>query len=1319
MDEQDLKALIFYYCREKYYNCMLGACQDGIAKFRGDVAFNFYNCVALMLCQQFEQSVRELDCLKSENDFRLSVVHAYMQVYKLTGATSNDKYVKLQKRVQDYKVSATFIDLYYVAFVLFAFKRYEDAHEYILSALVIEPSNAELLALQGWIQLYLLKTNPLSEFQTSQVFEMSLKDNGKNFSSSLGIVESYMHEQNYDEAVAVLNKVVVRFPSTPLALLLKMKLNFALQNWDQCVDVIKRISISEPDNVDVLRIKVLMLICNDGKYEEASNYIQQCRERLYKIEPLNGDLLVENAQLFSRVCERNHLVLSETYKMVEKALEISINNVNYMAELAYHSMLLGNLSDAVRLYKSAMKLDDSDLQVLIGMSFCELLEYGPNEHVKHQVNFLVELDESSQYPKLLFLKAKISTRESSLQSLCEICEQHLHFLGRLPYGTEYLLTLDADFMLQVCKELLLHLPQAPALITKEKHLQKPGPIAKKVETVLNVIVKACPSIQETKYLLSTVQFLNGDATKAKANLEQILQNPNSNFTNCYLLMAQIQLYIGQFERASQSLELGLSHNFAVRENPLYHFIMGIIEKNRNNQDEAIKCFKVALELSNSQPSILSTASSLSLYDKATIYLELIDSHMQAGQLHEATKLTESAVDEFRGTSEEARIVILNADQAIEKHEIQHAIDMLTRVKRNESYYLQAKQKLANILLEYRKDTKAYLQCYLDMVEVDRGPESCILLADAYLHVLEVDKALETYEKAVRMNPTDPALCSKMGKAFVETHYFAKAVSYYQEAIKLTDDMELKLQLADLYMRLPNNNDNAEMFITAEFEKEDTKLEEDLSTLQYKAKLLVMLSEIYRKKGNLLGAQKMLRNAKDYQSRVLKRMSLDHIDVAHGEQNVLKDICMQLSEISVNLKDNEGGIALLKEAISIFPNDLSILQSLAQLYIQINNLELCQQTCAMISKLDPDNEEASVMLADIAFRKIDFDMSSFHFTHLLSKQPTNWKALVRFIEVMRRTGELEEVVPYLQQAEAAMNKSVKNPGFSFATAMYQWYSGNLNAALRNFNNARLDPEWGKRAICSMIEICLNPEDEILGEQFFDIDDSDYRDSRSMALKTAERLLKELKQRNTGLDEENLKHRLLGNFLLLATKEKANVEKALEDFTSLASNDILYREEIGPILGMATAHTMLKQAQRAKNQLKRVVKSVWNFEDAEYLERCWLLLADFYIQASKFDSAKDLLQRTLQHNKACTKAYEFLGFIAEKEQSYKDACNYYDNAWKYSGRANPSIGYKLAFNFMKSKRYAEAIDTSQQVLKIHPDYPRIRKDILDKSLTHLRT
>jgi tetratricopeptide repeat protein 21B len=40
---------------------------------------------------------------------------------------------------------------------------------------------------------------------------------------------------------------------------------------------------------------------------------------------------------------------------------------------------------------------------------------------------------------------------------------------------------------------------------------------------------------------------------------------------------------------------------------------------------------------------------------------------------------------------------------------------------------------------------------------------------------------------------------------------------------------------------------------------------------------------------------------------------------------------------------------------------------------------------------------------------------------------------------------------------------------------------------------------------------------------------------------------------------------------------------------------------------------------------VAKHSWNFEDADHLERCWLLLADIYIQGGKYDMATELLRK----------------------------------------------------------------------------------------------
>lgn len=44
------------------------------------------------------------------------------------------------------------------------------------------------------------------------------------------------------------------------------------------------------------------------------------------------------------------------------------------------------------------------------------------------------------------------------------------------------------------------------------------------------------------------------------------------------------------------------------------------------------------------------------------------------------------------------------------------------------------------------------------------------------------------------------------------------------------------------------------------------------------------------------------------------------------------------------------------------------------------------------------------------------MAVFHLTQLVTKKLTNWATFEKFIEIMRRTGNLNEVEKFLDQAE---------------------------------------------------------------------------------------------------------------------------------------------------------------------------------------------------------------------------------------------------------------------------------------------------------------
>uniref|UniRef100_A0A183IUL4 TPR_REGION domain-containing protein n=1 Tax=Soboliphyme baturini TaxID=241478 RepID=A0A183IUL4_9BILA len=288
--------------------------------------------------------------------------------------------------------------------------------------------------------------------------------------------------------------------------------------------------------------------------------------------------------------------------------------------------------------------------------------------------------------------------------------------------------------------------------------------------------------------------------------------------------------------------------------------------------------------------------------------------------------------------------------------------------------------------------------------------------------------------------------------------------------------------------------------------------------------------------------------------------------------------------------------------------------------------------------------------------------------------------------IRFTGSASLFERYLQLAAASGPRVTHSAGYNYCSGLYEWYTGNPNAALQLFNRAKKDPEWGERAICHMIDICLNPDNEIIGGEL------------------AEPIAVNDFGIKPGID---YKYSIMENFILLATKEKNNIEKALNNFTKLANQGTTN-----------VTYLLEKQIPKSKIYLKKIVSQPWNFEDADYLEQCWLLLADVYIAQGKYDLAKDLLKNCLQHNASCSKAYENLGLIAEKELNWPEAVSNYENAWKLSKQRNLTYGYKLAYNYLKCNRYVDAIDICHVILRVYPDYPKIRQEILAKARSYIR-
>ena len=72
---------------------------------------------------------------------------------------------------------------------------------------------------------------------------------------------------------------------------------------------------------------------------------------------------------------------------------------------------------------------------------------------------------------------------------------------------------------------------------------------------------------------------------------------------------------------------------------------------------------------------------------------------------------QDAINEFSGTPEEIRITIASVDLALSKGNMDLALSMLQSITPKQPCYMEAKEKMASIYLQTRKDARLYIGCY--------------------------------------------------------------------------------------------------------------------------------------------------------------------------------------------------------------------------------------------------------------------------------------------------------------------------------------------------------------------------------------------------------------------------------------------------------------------------------------------------------------------------------------------------------------------------------------------------------------------------------
>ena len=136
-----------------------------------------------------------------------------------------------------------------------------------------------------------------------------------------------------------------------------------------------------------------------------------------------------------------------------------------------------------------------------------------------------------------------------------------------------------------------------------------------------------------------------------------------------------------------------------------------------------------------------------------------------------------------------------------------AIDTLENVAYDTAGSFQAKARLAEIYLVQRRNEERFLTVFRDVCHNRPGEfEPLVAFADSLMRVNRIEDAVRTYEAALRLKKTDVALQVKIGQAMAITHDYSGAISYYRKSLASSECGGLRLELADLFVRLEQTDD---------------------------------------------------------------------------------------------------------------------------------------------------------------------------------------------------------------------------------------------------------------------------------------------------------------------------------------------------------------------------------------------------------------------------------------------------------------------------------------------------------------------------------
>lgn len=198
-------------------------------------------------------------------------------------------------------------------------------------------------------------------------------------------------------------------------------------------------------------------------------------------------------------------------------------------------------------------------------------------------------------------------------------------LQSFPFGLDYLSGFSSDLLYIAVEQCFDFYPLVP--------IKSPDDCMKLTAKTLQMIIDVAPGLAHCALQLARNSYLGSNTNAAEKWIDKSLEK-NDSLADAHILKAQLILDRGgKITDAEDALVTGLNFNFKLRETSLYHLIKSKTFKKRNDNDEAIKTLKMALQIPKKEASnnLFQPKESADTH-KISVQLELIDTLQQTNRL---------------------------------------------------------------------------------------------------------------------------------------------------------------------------------------------------------------------------------------------------------------------------------------------------------------------------------------------------------------------------------------------------------------------------------------------------------------------------------------------------------------------------------------------------------------------------------------------------------------------------------------------------------------------------------------------------------------